>query len=30
MGLMKMTDSEVLDEVYRMLVEKECGFSNEM
>ena len=25
-----MNDKEILDEVYRMLVEKECGFSNEM
>lgn len=25
-----MTDSEILDKVYRMLVEKECGFSGEM
>jgi hypothetical protein len=25
-----MTDEEILDEVYQMLVEKECGFSSEM
>lgn len=27
---MSMTNTAILDEVYRMLVEKECGFSNEM
>ena len=25
-----MTDKEILDKVYQMLVEKECGFSSEI
>lgn len=25
-----MTDKEILDKVYQMLVEKECGFSSEV